>query len=192
MIDNDRGQWNYGNYWYQLGILILSFQVESDRVLAQIVPDRTLGTSSSVVKQIAPQLEQIEGGAVRGNSLFHSFTEFNISNGDRSNFVNPAGITNIFSRVTGANPSLLFGTLGVLGNANLFLLNPNGIVFGQNAKLDLNGAFVATTANQFGFGAGESFGTIDTAGLPVLSIDTPVPISLEFAQSSGSIVNGGI
>jgi len=62
-------------------------------------------------------------------------------------------VANIFSRITGSNPSEIFGTLGISGgDANLFLLNPNGIVFGQGATLDLNDSFFATTADEIQFG----------------------------------------
>lgn len=93
----------------------------------------------------------IEGGARRDSNLFHSFSEFNINNGQRVFFANPAGVDRILSRVTGNTQSNILGTLGVLGNADLFLLNPNGIVFGPNARLDVWGSFLATTADlQFG------------------------------------------
>lgn len=116
-----------------------------NRAIAQIIPDRTLGAESSVV---TPNInikgvpsDRIDGGAIRGSGLFHSFQELNVREGRGAYFNNPAGIENIFSRVTGINPSNIFGTLGVLGNANLFLLNPNGIIFGPNAKLDMGGSF---------------------------------------------------
>ena len=72
-------------------------------------------------------------GAIRGENLFHSFEQFAIQSGLRVDFTNPAGIENIFSRVTGGSASEILGTLGVEGSANLFLMNPNGIVFGNNA-----------------------------------------------------------
>ncbi len=78
----------------------------------------------------------------RGANLFHSFREFNVEEGRSAYFTNPAPIENILSRVTGDNPSQILGKLGVLGNANLFLINPNGIIFGQNASLDVRGSFV--------------------------------------------------
>lgn len=64
-------------------------------------------------------------------------------------FVNRNGIQNIVSRVTGKEASNILGTLAVEGNANLFLLNPNGILFGKNAQLDVRGSFIGTTANAF-------------------------------------------
>jgi filamentous hemagglutinin family protein len=122
----------------------------SDRLLAQIVPDNTLGAESSVV---TPDVingipsDRIDGGATREANLFHSFSQFNVGAGRGAYFTNPAGILNILTRVTGANRSSILGRLGVLGDANLFLINPNGIVFGQDASLDVQGSFLATTAN---------------------------------------------
>jgi filamentous hemagglutinin family protein len=83
--------------------------------------------------------DRIEGGARRGGNLFHSFEWLNIGAGRGAYFNNPDGVRNIFGRVTGNLPSDIQGTLGViregttntLGTANLFLMNLNGIVFGQ-------------------------------------------------------------
>ncbi|MCP6760154.1 MAG: filamentous hemagglutinin N-terminal domain-containing protein [Fischerella sp. CENA71] len=136
-----------------LGVLAIAFSHTS--ALAQITPDDTLGNERSI---ITPNVDikgaaadQIDGGAIRGSNLFHSFREFNIKDGQRVYFSNPAGINNILSRVTGNDPSDILGTLGVNGNANLFLINPNGIIFGQNARLDVGGSFVASTANAIKF-----------------------------------------
>jgi len=120
---------------------------------AQIAPDNTLGTDRSTIIN-----STIQGGAQRGTNLFHSFTEFSIGNGQRVDFVNPIGVNNIITRVTDA-PSNINGTLGVLGNANLFFLNPNGIFFGQNARLDLTGTFVGSTANGLKFADGNVYST---------------------------------
>ena len=100
--------------------------------IAQIIPDNSLGAESSrTVADTINKLpsDRIEGGATRGVNLFHSLREFNISEGRGAYFANPSGIANIFTRVTGGNPSNILGTLGVLGNSNLFLINPKGIVF---------------------------------------------------------------
>ncbi|WP_068969768.1 filamentous hemagglutinin N-terminal domain-containing protein [Nostoc sp. PCC 7524] len=112
--------------------------------IAQIVPDGTLGAENS---QLTPNANVrglpallIEGGATRGINLFQSFLQFNIGDGQRVYFNNPTGIENILTRVTGSDPSKIFGTLGVDGQANLYLLNPNGIIFGTNARLDVAGS----------------------------------------------------
>jgi filamentous hemagglutinin family protein len=128
---------------------------ECARAQSRIVPDNTLGNERSVVEKNFNNLpvEVITGGAQRSRNLFHSFREFNVSEGRGAYFANPTGVENILTRVTGDNVSHILGTLGVLGNANLFLINPNGIIFGQNAFLDMRGSFVATTANAIQFGA---------------------------------------
>ncbi|MFM7382924.1 MAG: filamentous hemagglutinin N-terminal domain-containing protein, partial [Microcystaceae cyanobacterium] len=119
---------------------------------AQVIPDQTLGSENSVV---TPDVingiasDRLDGGAIRGSNLFHSFQEFSVREGRGAYFANPAGIANIFSRVTGGNISQIMGILGVLGNANLYFLNPNGILFGPNAQLDVKGSFLATTADSF-------------------------------------------
>ena len=110
--------------------LILSFSINCI-ANAQIIPDTTLGSEQSAIipnLDTAPKI-LIEGGAVRNSSLFHSFQDFNVREAQQVHFGNPVGIQNIFSRVTGSNASNILGTLGVMGSANLFFLNPNGIVF---------------------------------------------------------------
>lgn len=159
-----------------------------DQVVAQtpspIIPDRTLGNENSVVKPVNPQVDEIDGGAIRGANLFHSFLEFNIGEGRTAYFRNPAGIENIISRVTGENPSRFLGTLGVLGNANLFLINPKGIIFGANAQLDMRGSFVGSTASSLTFGNG-AFSATNPQAPPLLAIK--VPLGLEFEGIPGAI-----
>ncbi|MHC5613948.1 MAG: two-partner secretion domain-containing protein, partial [Nostoc sp.] len=157
---------------------------------AQLTPDNTLGIERSQVIPINQNNDRIEGGAARGTNLFHSFQDFNVGVGRGIYFANPQGITNIFSRVTGSNSSNIFGKLGVLGNANLFLLNPNGIVFGKNASLDLQGSFLGTTANSLVFPNGVEFSATNPQAPPLLSIN--VPIGLQFGSQPGSITNQAV
>lgn len=100
---------------------------------AQLIPDGTLSEEPS---RVAPQglRDLIEGGAIRDTTLFHSFREFNVNDAQQVYFANPDGIVNILTRVTGNNISRILGTLGVLGSANLFLINPNGIIFGSKSQ----------------------------------------------------------
>lgn len=166
--------------------------ITSNPVQAQIQPDASLGNESSrvtsgvQVKTLSADL--IEGGATRGSSLFHSFSEFNINDGQRVYFVNPAGVDNIFSRVTGSNVSHILGTLGVNGAANLYLLNPNGIIFGKDANLDIQGAFFATTANSFTFPDGSEFSATNPQ-MPLLTMS--VPVGVQFGLRPGDIRSRG-
>jgi filamentous hemagglutinin family protein len=159
-----------------------------DCVFAQIVPDITLESENSRVTGISPTIDQINGGATRGTNLFHSFQEFNVGEGRSAYFTNPAGIENILTRVTGTNPSNILGTLGVTGgNANLFLINPNGILFGQNASLDVGGSFTATTANAIKLGDTGLFSASEPATSNLLTI-RPSALFLN-ATAPGAIVN---
>jgi filamentous hemagglutinin family protein len=152
-----------------------------------------LGTEGSVVNPGTIDglpVDLIEGGASRGANLFHSFEEFNVRDGQRVYFANPAVIENILSRVTGTDASDILGTLGVNGGANLFLLNPNGIIFGENARLDIKGSFVAATANSILFENGIEYSAINPEAPPLLTVT--VPIGLQYGTSqSREIVNQG-
>jgi filamentous hemagglutinin family protein len=163
-------------YWMGLLLSVGVMGCWSDGVLAQsvIVPDGTLGGERSQVEFRAAS-ERITGGAARGINLFHSFREFNVGEGRTTYFIAPnSGIENILARVTGNNQSDIMGKLGTaqlvnnglgISNANLFLINPNGILFGKNSSLDVDRSFVATTANAIGFGDRGTF-TTPQPGIP--------------------------
>ena len=158
---------------------------------AQIIPDQSLGNESSVV---TPNVnlknaiaDYIEGGAVRGNNLFHSFSEFNVLEQGRVYFASPSSIENILTRVTGNNLSDISGTLGVNGSANLFLLNPQGIIFGQNSQLDITGSFLATTADSYVFKNGFSYSASNPDAPPLLTVN--IPVGLQFGSGMGQIIN---
>ena len=180
-----------GNYSPQLLLAsscLLSFILISP-AKAQIVPDNSLGAESSIVTPQDTLTDLIEGGAIRDNNLFHSFSEFNVNNGARVDFANPDGITNILTRVTGNNISEILGSLGVNGGANLFLLNPNGIIFGENASLDLNGSFLATTADSYIFDNGFAYSSSHLEIPPLLTVN--IPVGLQMGQNSASITING-
>ena len=176
-----------------LVLALLSFIAPLKSAKAQIVPDGTLGAESSVA---VPDnfngipIDQINGGAIRGANLFHSFSEFNVGEGNGAYFTNPEGIRNILGRVTGGNASNILGTLGVLGNANLFLINPNGIVFGPNARLDVGGSFLASTAESLVFDNGFDFSATNPQAPPLLTVN--IPVGLRVRESSGSIANQSV
>jgi filamentous hemagglutinin family protein len=176
------------------GILVA---VSGNGVFAQITPDRTLGNESSVVKPNRDikgiPSNRIDGGARRGGNLFHSFRSFNVEEGRGAYFRNPAGVENILSRVTGGNPSEILGRLGVIGgNANLFLINPNGIIFGDNASLDINGSFVATTADAIGFGDRGLFSATEPNAPGLLNINPSAFLFNQIASARGAIENNSI
>src|SRR4028119_2422012 len=158
--------------------------------IAQIIPDNSLGAESSrTVPDTINNLpsDRIIGGAIRGVNLFHSLREFSIPEGRGAYFEKPSGIANIFTRVTGGNPSNILGNLGVLGNSNLFLINPKWIVFGPNAQLDLRGSFVGSSASGVVFNNGFEFSSANPQTVPLLAIN--IPVGLRFRENPGAIVN---
>jgi len=153
---------------------------------SQIVPDSTLGGENSLLNSNPNGLDTISGGARRGSNLFHSFDRFSIPNGRAALFDNGANIQNILTRVTGGSVSDINGLIQANG-ANLFLLNPNGIVFGQNARLNIGGSFIATTASSINFADGTQFSATPGTGAPLLTVS--VPLGLQFGTNQGNIVN---
>ncbi len=127
----------------------------------------------------------IGGGSLSGNgaNLFHNFADFNLSSSQTAIFLSNPSLQNILSRVSGGNPSYIDGILRVNGSdANLFLLNSSGIVFGANAQLDLTGNFTATTASGIGFDNDEWLANNNYVDL----VGTPTFFSFD---GTGAIIN---
>jgi len=99
-----------------------------------------------------------EYGQQAGANLFHSFRQFNIHKDETATFTGPDSVRNIISRVTGGDASWIDGTLAsIIPNADLYLLNPAGIMFGAHASLDLSGSFHVSTADYLRMGDNERF-----------------------------------
>lgn len=170
-------------FWLGGGISIFCL-VTSSPVQAQIVSDGTVGT---IVNNPSGNILEITGGTPAGSNLFHSFEQFSVPNGDVVRFINNnLNIQNVISRVTGQGPAYISNINGVIAaggtapNFNLFLLNPNGILFGPNAQLNIGGSFVATTANAIQFGNQGTF--IASTSQNDVSLLTVNPSALFFNQ----------
>jgi filamentous hemagglutinin family protein len=161
--------------------------------LAQIITDGSLGVGKSLSG--SPFLIEAELGKLSGNNLFHSFSTFNLTQGQNATFKGPSTLANIVARVTGGSSSI-DGEIATAtgGSPNLFLINPAGVVFGANATLDVEGSFHVSTADYLKFadgvkfmsnlGNGSSFSTAAPAAFGFLDPKIPEPISID-----GSILN---
>ena len=173
-------------HWRQLlGAVILLHSLNPTPSWSQLRPDNSLPENSRLV----PEGNQIrlEGGTVRGDNLFHSFQEFSIPESLEVHINNSPNIATIITRVTGSTPSHLDGQLSANGTANLIFINPNGIHFGETARLSLGGSFLATTAEEIQFADGSSWGTTSPQDSPLLTLS--VPIGLQFGDNPGAIIN---
>ncbi|MDM8522047.1 CHAT domain-containing protein [Desulfococcaceae bacterium HSG8] len=191
-------------------ITLLVFIITAVSAHAQVVPDGTMGPPRPLN---GPDFDiRAEYGHQAGANLFHSFSQFNINTDESATFSGPASVKNIISRVTGGNSSWIDGTLrSAIDGADMYLLNPAGVMFGPNASLDLSGSFHASTADYLRMGENERFYTEPLEG-NVLSASAPAafgflapsdekgvaPISLdetEFSVNDGktiSLIGGDI
>ncbi|YAF99025.1 MAG: filamentous hemagglutinin N-terminal domain-containing protein (plasmid) [Nodularia sp. CChRGM 3473] len=149
---------------------------------AQIIPDSSLPNNTSI--RIEENIITIDGGTQVGNNLFQSFQEFSIPTGNSIHFNNALDVHNIITRITGSSISNIDGLISANGTANLFLINPSGIAFGQNARLDIGGSFLATTGSAIEFADGSIFSATEPQA-SLLTVD--IPIGLRIGTNSGDI-----
>ena len=203
---------NWKLYYYKFYTLIFLGSLSTGMILtspcfaqSNILPDNTLGNKASEITPNVNNLDDIpstliEGGAERGKNLFHSFAEFNVSEGRGAYFLIPnLEIENVLTRVTGNNSSAINGILGMISNgnfdpakANLFLINPNGIIFGKNSRLDIGGSFVGTTANAVEFGEQGFFSANNPQAPSELLTISPTALLFNQINTQASIENNSV
>ncbi|RKZ53463.1 MAG: hypothetical protein DRR00_04645 [Candidatus Parabeggiatoa sp. nov. 3] len=160
---------------------------------AEVVLDGTLGNRSALPGPdylIAPHL-----GQQHGSNLFHSFQYFNLQSHESAIFSGPEQINTIIGRVTGGQPSHIDGLLrSTIPKADLYFLNPNGILFGPNARLDLQGSFHASTADYLRFKKGGRFDArqpqnslLNVAPVEAFGFLTNTPATLSFDKTQLSL-----
>ncbi|MEG4571980.1 CHAT domain-containing protein [Microcoleus sp. N3A4] len=174
------------------GWVLVAIYPQSQIAAAQSITPAPDGTRTTVTAPGtgSPPRYDIQGGTPSrdGANLFHSFTRFGLNSGETANFISNPTVKNILGRVVGGDASLINGLIQVSGgNSNLLLMNPAGIIFGTNARLDVSGSFFATTASGIGFDDRwfNSTGANDYAAL------VGTPNAFAFGTQPGSIVNAG-
>ncbi len=148
-----------------------------------VVLDGTLGSSGPLS---GPNFNITSGlGKTVGNNLFQSFSQFNLVNGDVATFSGPANIQNILARVTGGSPSSIDGIVqSSIQGANLFFINPFGVLFGSHALVNVSGSFAVTSASYLKLADG---GRFDAAN-PANDVLTAAPVSaFGFSSLPGTI-----
>ncbi|WP_107806908.1 filamentous hemagglutinin N-terminal domain-containing protein [Nodularia spumigena] len=163
--------------------IVSSFVIWSNISQAQIKPDSTLQKNTRI--RLEENIKIIEGGTRAGGNLFHSMQHFSVPSGITAYFNNPLDIQNIITRITGNSISNIDGLIRTNGISNLFLMNPNGIIFGENARLNIGGSFVATTATNINFADGFQFSTINRTSKQMLTVN--IPVGLSFNGENGAI-----
>lgn len=154
---------------------------------AQVTLDGSLGSKGQIPLQQNTYVIDSQVGKLAGSNLFHSFGRFDLETGTTAQFTDStqSAITRIIGRITGGEPSSIDGTLqSTIPHADLYLINPAGMIFGPNAKLDLPGAFYVSTASGVKFADGKEFAASDTQ-IPLLS--SSAPVAFGFLEQAGDI-----
>ncbi len=150
---------------------------------AAVTLDGSLGSAGT----LAGPAYAIPAGVGRqvGANLFHSFGTFSLAGGESATFSGPASVANIIGRVTGGGVSSIDGLLrSTIAGANLYLLNPAGILFGPNAALDVSGSFYASSAHSLRLADGGRFEVATPAGSVLTSAP---PAAFGFLGPAGAI-----
>lgn len=125
-----------------------------------------------------------------GSNLFHSFGQFGLAAPESATFSGPATISNVIGRVTGGSSSSIDGAIrSTITGANLYLINPSGVVFGPHATVNVSGSFHASTADYLKMSDGAKFQATNPDG-STLSAAPPAAFGFLNASPAKISVNG--
>ena len=172
------------------GLLLAVACIFSPFAYSEVTLDGSMGTTGSLAGpdyQITEDLGQRAGG-----NLFHSFGQFNINSAESATFSGSVGIKNVISRVTGGQTSTIDGAFrSTIPGANVYFLNPSGVIFGENATLDVQGSFHASTADYLKFKDGVKFETGLAKANPILTTASPEAFGFLNNAPASISVSGG-
>ena len=170
--------------------LIITFILSPPHAYAEVTLDGSMGTAGSISGPDYQITEDV--GHRAGNNLFHSFGRFNISNTESATFSGSAGIKNVISRVTGGQASTIDGVFrSTIPNANVYFLNPSGVIFGENSSLDVQGSFHASTADYLKFKDGVKLETGLATANPIFTTASPEAFGFLDDAPANISVSGG-
>jgi len=157
---------------YSQCFLVATIIILSAHSRAEVVLDGSLGSRDEIS---GPRYDiTADKGHISGNNLFHSFSKFSLIKGEEAVFSGPENIENILSRVTGDEISIIDGTItSSIDQADFYLLNPNGVIFGENAQLNVSGSFYSSTADFVEFEDDGRFETKNSAANQIFSSAAP-------------------
>jgi len=172
------------------GLLLSSTIFFSTFALSEVTLDGSTGTTGSLA---GPDYQITEDlGRRAGSNLFHSFGQFNINSAESATFSGSTGIKNVISRVTGGQTSTIDGAFrSTIPGANVYFLNPAGVIFGENASLDVQGSFHASTADYLKFKDGVKFKTGLADANPILTTSSPESFGFLDNAPASIVVSGG-
>lgn len=171
----------------------LGLHLHAPAIWAQVTEDLPFPTGETTQVTFSNNVYEITGGATRGSNLFHSFENFSLAVDEEAFFNHELSIETIFGRVTGGSISNIQGSISTRPNttgstADLFFLNPEGIIFGPKASLDLGGSFFVSTADRITFADNTEFGVTNSQDV---TFTVSRPIGLIMGENSGKVTNQG-
>lgn len=123
-------------------------------------------------------------GQRAGQNLFHSFSRFDLASNETAVYQGDPGIRNLVTTITGDRSTINGRISSEIPGADLFLINPNGIVFGENATVDLSGALTVSTADELIFSDGQTW---PSTGAPPAILSVADPVGFGFLDAPAPI-----